>query len=194
MIFKKAIQFYLKNSFFDLIRKIIYFFINIFSFRFLSIIRSCFFFKSFGVRIGKNVTLSGFGVNLKIGKDVNIYDSCIVELCESSNLIIGNRVIFSYGVVLSCRNKISIGDNVQIGEYTSIRDSTHNYKGENSVIMNNNDIIGEIKIGNNVWIGRNCLISLGSKIGNNVVIGSNSIVKGILEDNGVYAGNPIRKI
>jgi maltose O-acetyltransferase len=47
-----------------------------------------------------------------------------------------------------------------------------------------------IKIGNNVWIGKNCLIFPGSKIEDNVVIGANSIVKGNCEANSLYVGNP----
>ena len=162
----KVNTFYNNNSFFDFTRKVIYFFRSTFK---LTIFSN---FRSF----------------------INIYDSCKIELAQNGRLQIGNRVILSYGVVLSCSNKITIGDNVQIGEYSSLRDATHNYKGEQTIIMNNDDLLGEVEIGNNVWIGRNCLIAAGAKIGNGVVVGANAIVKGVLEDNGVYAGNPIRKI
>ena len=190
----KVNTFYKNNSFFDFTRKVIYFLRSTFKLTIFSKLRSFIYFKSLGVTVGKQVTLSGFSSNLYIGSDITIYDSCKIELTQNGRLQIGNRVILSYGVVLSCRNKITIGDNVQIGEYSSLRDATHNYKGEQTIIMNNDDLLGEVEIGNNVWIGRNCLIAAGAKIGNGVVVGANAIVKGVLEDNGVYAGNPIRKI
>ena len=40
----------------------------------------------------------------------------------------------------------------------------------------------------------NAIITRNVVIGNNVVIGAGSVVTGNCEDNGVYAGNPARKI
>lgn len=53
---------------------------------------------------------------------------------------------------------------------------------------------GETVIGNNVFIGMNSIILMGSHIGDNCIIGAGSIVKGVLENNSVYAGNPSVKI
>ncbi len=50
------------------------------------------------------------------------------------------------------------------------------------------------KIGNNVFIGRNAIILMGSDVGDNVIIGAGSIVSGRLENDSVYAGNPAKKI
>lgn len=49
-------------------------------------------------------------------------------------------------------------------------------------------------IGNNVFIGMNSIILMGSKIGNNVIIGAGSVVCGEIPDNTVAAGNPARVI
>ena len=49
-------------------------------------------------------------------------------------------------------------------------------------------------IGNNVFIGMNSVILMGSHIGNNVIIGAGSIVSGTIPDNVVVAGNPARII
>lgn len=49
-------------------------------------------------------------------------------------------------------------------------------------------------IGDNVFIGMNSIILMGSNIGNNVIIGAGSIVSGEIESNSVYAGNPAKKI
>jgi acetyltransferase-like isoleucine patch superfamily enzyme len=179
---------------FDFLRKCIYKIILNFNLRILNSIRSFYYFKSLNIKVGKRVSLLGYSSKLKIGKDINIYNNCIFELGPNSNLCIDDHIIFSYGVVLCCHNQISIGSNVQIGEYTSIRDTTHDYNEYGKPIMFNEDISEKIIIGNNVWIGRNCLVTPGSVIEDGVVVGANSIVKGHLEKDCIYAGTPAIKI
>lgn len=56
-------------------------------------------------------------------------------------------------------------------------------------------IIGEAKqtiIGNNVFLGVNTIVLMGSNIGNNVIVGAGSVVSGIIPDNVVIAGNPAK--
>ncbi|MCI6582601.1 MAG: acyltransferase [Oscillospiraceae bacterium] len=50
------------------------------------------------------------------------------------------------------------------------------------------------EIGDNVFIGMNSVILMGSKIGNNVIVGAGSIVSGVFPDNCVIAGNPAKVI
>ena len=59
------------------------------------------------------------------------------------------------------------------------------------------EIIGEAKktwIGDNVFIGMNSVVLMGSHIGNNVIIGAGSVVSGSIPDNCVAAGVPARVI
>jgi len=49
-------------------------------------------------------------------------------------------------------------------------------------------------IDDNVFIGMNSIILMGSHIGSNTIIGAGSVVSGLIEPNSVYAGNPARKI
>ena len=51
-----------------------------------------------------------------------------------------------------------------------------------------------IEIGENVFIGCNCLILKGSKIGDNTTIGAGSVVTGNIPQNCVAAGNPAKVI
>ena len=51
-----------------------------------------------------------------------------------------------------------------------------------------------IEIGENVFIGCNCIILKGSVIGDNCVIGAGSVVSGTFNANCVIAGNPARVI
>lgn len=92
------------------------------------------------------------------------------------------------------RHLLHIGDNVQITEHVTIL--THDYswsviKAVSGEILGNQN---SVYIGNNVFIGLRSIILPGTKIGDNVIIGAGSVVKGNLESDSVYAGNPARKI
>ena len=50
------------------------------------------------------------------------------------------------------------------------------------------------EIGNNVFIGVDSIILMGSKIGNNCIIGAGSVVSGVIPDNEIWAGNPAKFI
>ena len=57
--------------------------------------------------------------------------------------------------------------------------------------------IGEGKetfIGDNCFLGMNCIILMGTHIGNNCIVGAGSVVHGVFPDNVVIAGNPAKVI
>lgn len=92
------------------------------------------------------------------------------------------------------RHLLHIGNNVQITEHVTIL--THDYswcvvKAVSGEILGNQN---SVYIGDNVFIGLRSIILPGTKIGNNVIIGAGSVVKGYLESDSVYAGNPAKKI
>ena len=53
---------------------------------------------------------------------------------------------------------------------------------------------GKTIIGDNVFIGMNSIILMGTHIGDNVIIGAGSVVSGYIPNNCVAAGNPARVI
>lgn len=89
---------------------------------------------------------------------------------------------------------------LKIGEYCKITRGTiiltHDYS--RSVLRRAyGEIVGEAGetvIGNNVFIGMNSIILMGTHIGDNVIIGAGSVVSGTIPPNCVAAGNPARII
>jgi len=88
---------------------------------------------------------------------------------------------------------IEIGNHVAIANGTEI--ITHDgaiwsFRNE----LQNADVFGKIKIGDNVFIGNNCTILPNTVIGNNCVVGAGSVVRGKFPDNSVIFGNPAKVV
>jgi acetyltransferase-like isoleucine patch superfamily enzyme len=88
---------------------------------------------------------------------------------------------------------IEIGDHVAIAGGTVF--ITHDgaiwcFREEYS----NADVFGKIKIGNNVFIGNNCIILSNTEIGNNCIVGAGSVVRGKFQSNSVIIGNPAKVV
>lgn len=157
-------------------------------------IKAWYYFKNYSIQLGRHVRIFGLPINIKTGRDIVFYDNVVFEFGSESFFSIGDHSVLSYGVILSCRENITIGSDVQVGEYTSIRDSTHDHRDTGKPMRINKDIRAAISIGNNVWIGRGCIIMPGTVIEDGVVIGANSVVKGVLKKDGIYAGSPCQFI
>lgn len=89
---------------------------------------------------------------------------------------------------------------ISIGEYCKITSRVtilaHDY-GRSVVRYTYGENLGgsaPVEIGNNVFIGMNAVILMGTTIGDNCVIGAGTVVKGKIPNNSVVAGNPGRII
>lgn len=152
------------------------------------------FFKTLSVQISKGFVLKGGGGKNKFGRNLRIFNNVAFEIYDiNAELIIGNNCFLSYGAIIVCTKKITLGNDVWIGEYTSIRDASHNFD-KHIPLSKCTDTHKEISIGNNVWIGRGCIILPGVSIGDNVIIGANSVVNKSVPQNSVYAGVPIKHL
>ncbi len=85
---------------------------------------------------------------------------------------------------------IQFGSNVEIAPGCRLISSNHDLDDFSKAMPSKGPII----IGDNVWIGANCVILPGVQIGSNVVIGAGSIVTKNIPDNSIAVGNPCRVI
>lgn len=116
----------------------------------------------------------------------------------SPHISIGNDVLFTNFVQISCIDEVTIGDNVLLGNAVYISDNDHGqFNKENLGIppakreLNSK---GPVRIGNNVWIGRHVSVLSGVTIGDNSVIGANSVVTKDIPPNCVAVGSPAKII
>lgn len=89
---------------------------------------------------------------------------------------------------------LKIGNNVRITKGVTILTHDYSWAVLSGVYGECLGGIGEVIIGDNVFIGVNAVVLKGVKIGENVIIGAGSVVSNNCDSNSVYAGVPARKI
>jgi len=185
-----------KYGFKNSLRKMIFLLSELFGLIF-HFIRKCRFFIRTGCwikNIGKGIIIKGIGHQISFGHDTTLYENTVIEVDENAKLGVGDHFTLSYGGLIACHQSVEIGNDVMIGEYSSIRDTSHRYSIEGISFNAQNDYSEPIKIGNNVWIGRGCIILPGTIIEDGVILAANSSAKGYLKSNGIYAGSPLKLV
>lgn len=95
-------------------------------------------------------------------------------------------------------SKVSIGARVVISKHVILL--THDYSLTTALVA-----LGEapetdlsvnrpIAIGDNVFVGMGAILLPGTTIGDNVIVGAGAVVRGTLQGDSIYAGNPCRRI
>jgi acetyltransferase-like isoleucine patch superfamily enzyme len=163
-------------------------------FHFFSKIRFWFFTKCWAGNVLGHVYFDTICHNMSVGKYATFYPNTVLELAENATLRIGDNFTLSYGAIIACRSSVTMGNFVMIGEYTSIRDTTHGYEPSGLPYSQQPDSHQPIIIGNNVWIGKGCIILPGTVIEDGVIVGAHSVVKGHLKASSMYAGAPVKLI
>ena len=134
-----------------------------------------------------------FGKNLTTGRNCRIE---VNGIHSEKKQIFGNNVNIGDNVSIRCADKIIIGNNVLMGSKVLIIDNSHGcYSGEKQdsplVPPNKRKLsFAPIFIGDNVWIGENCVIQQGVSIGNGSVIAANTIVTKDVAKNTIVGGMP----
>lgn len=135
------------------------------------------------------------GNHYYFGQDVRIEAWDKYQQTEySPSVEIGDHVVLTDRVYISCVDKVRIGNGVLIGRDVFITDNSHGNltSAELPIMPKERELSskGPVTIGDNVWIGRNVTILSGVTIGNGAVIGAHSLVNKDVPDNCFVAGTP----
>lgn len=103
---------------------------------------------------------------------------------------LGDHVYANFNLTLVDDTHIYIGNYVMIGPNVTIATAGHPINPAQRKKAAQFNI--PVHIGDNVWIGANCVILPGVSIGENSVIGAGSIVTKNIPENVVAVGNPCR--
>jgi len=131
-----------------------------------------FVYKLSGIRIGT-------GSTIHIG--ANFY--------QPSNISIGEDTMIGDHVFLDGRDKLVIGDHVDIASQVMVYNSEHNLESDGFEAT-----YGSVKIGDYVFIGPRAIILPGVKIGKGAVIAAGAVVTKNVSDFAIVGGIPAKVI
>ena len=100
---------------------------------------------------------------------------------EGAELSIGEQTLVNYGVSVAARRRVQIGARCMVASLVHIRDDD----GRRTA---------PVTIGDDVWIGKGCIIYPGVRIGDCAIISAGSVVRRHVPAYGVVAGNPAQLI
>lgn len=105
------------------------------------------------------------------------HPTIITTWSKNASIIIGSDVGVS-GASIAAEKSIKIGDRVLVGANSTIIDTDfHPLKGNKKRYSTKGVRVGEVKIGNDVFIGMNSIVLKGVNINNNSVIPAGSVVR-----------------
>ena len=148
---------------------------------------------------------------LTMGDDVLIIGR--LRLREGTTLVLGDRVRIRQKVIINGGGTVTVGSDtllngcwigaqqsVQVGDWCLISDCSvvdtdyHNLLPGQRHERLSPKAVAPIRIGTNVWIGARAIVLKGSVIGPDSVIGSGAVVRGVVPDGVVMAGNPAQVV
>lgn len=125
------------------------------------------FLRKRGINFSGDISKTGF-----IANNVD-FDSLIY----SKYITIGQKTIISSNVKFLVHD-YSIGSAMRALNCNDVKDGKLPH------------FIKEIKVGNNSFIGTRAILLPGTEVGDNCIIGAGAVVKGIIPNNSIVAGNP----
>lgn len=145
------------------------------------------------VRFATGVSFAGMG-SMSFGDGVRIGRGCVLT-AQDGTLEMADRAALSPNVHVSADSgTIIIGRCTAVGPGTVIRAANHRFDGCDIPIMEQGHVPGKIVIGDDVWIGANCVITPDVTIGNGAVIGAGAVVTHDVPPFAIAAGVPARVI
>lgn len=156
--------------------------------------------------IGKGAKIKGAVVigNVSMGEQARIVKG--VRVVAKAQVSIGRYTIINGpNTDINCMiNPVEIGSFCSIARNVSIQEYNHNFRLISTYHILQNvfgqdrkmEVFskGKITIGNDVWIGTQCIVTGGSNIGDGAVIGANSVVIGNIPAYAIAAGSPAKVI
>ena len=111
------------------------------------------------------------------------------------NIVIGDNVFISHHVNLTAHtSKITIKNNVLIGEFTTITTTNHKFDRLDIPINQQGYTVHPVMIEDDVWIGAHVVILSGVTIGKGVIVGAGAVVTKDIPAYAIVGGVPAKTI
>lgn len=99
-----------------------------------------------------------------------------------------------YGVRISARFEINIGNNVVIEESVIVDTDFHSLQADRRAHEHENLSTCRINVGNIVFIGARSIVMKGVTIGDSAIVGTGSVVSSSVKSGKIVLGNPAKPI
>jgi acetyltransferase-like isoleucine patch superfamily enzyme len=129
----------------------------------------------------------------RLGKGVKISPTVFFKYPEMIQIGDNSFINHLCSVWASPAGPITIGSNVLLGPCASIFSSNHGI-ARSELIRNQPGEDAPIRIGDDVWLGANAVVTAGVSIGNGAVVGAGAVVTTDLPAMSISAGVPARVI
>lgn len=107
-------------------------------------------------------------------------------------VIIGDRTLIGISSVII--GPVILGNDILIAQNVVISGQNHGYTDANVPISKQKDVVKEIRIEDEAWLGANVVVVAGVTIGKHAIIAAGSVVTKDVPAFSIVAGNPARMI
>lgn len=144
--------------------------------------------------VGHGFYVTGHGARISteggisLGNDVHLratLEPVRLRTVGAGKIIVGNNVFMNTGVRVYAEDLVEIGSDVRIGDASVICDTPFHAVHEGGP-----NGPRPIRLGRNVWLGRNVIVLPGVTIGDHSVVASGAVVFQDIPAKQVWRGNP----
>lgn len=133
----------------------------------------------------RKLTYQFFGIKIGSGSTIHMW----ARFYQPKNITIGTDTHIGDNAFLDGRNKLKIGDHVDIASQVLIYNEEHNISSEEFEATNE-----PVEIGDYVFIGPRAIILPGVKIGKGAVVAAGAVVTKDVPDFAIVGGVPAKEI
>jgi acetyltransferase-like isoleucine patch superfamily enzyme len=134
------------------------------------------------------------GSRVQLGEHVRLGDGVFFETAGDGSIKLGRDVRINTGTLIASHVSITVGNDVLIGEYVSLRDANHGTADNGTPIRQQPHAARPIRIEDGAWIGRGCCVLGGVTIGAGAVVAANSVVTRDVPAMTIVGGVPAKPI
>ena len=127
-----------------------------------------------------------------MGKDVYMMKGC--QIMSPQKVSIGNNVFINEYTKIGGQNNVTIGDYALIGYNVTIVTANYKYQDTSIPIQKQGFYGSAIEIGEDVWLGANVVVLPGVKIGKGSIVGANAVVTRDVKPYSIVGGIPAKFI
>jgi acetyltransferase-like isoleucine patch superfamily enzyme len=132
---------------------------------------------------------------LQVGRGALLEPGVWITAPGDARVRIGAGTFLNMGVMIASHELVEIGDHCMLANGCFVSDASHRYEdSEMPITWQGFTSKGPTRLGDNVWLGANVVVTGGVSIGERCVIGANSVVTSDIEPFSVAAGAPARVI